>query len=182
MLKKNLDELNGLPSSFVAGLSFKVADYSLLNIELLKKIHTDKNICMYVCFTEKYLQVDKKLKRAGIDTSNILFVDLISNSKDQKSKSGNCVFLGKADNFIDLTIVLHDFMSYKKKVDKCVYVDSVSAMMLHNSKEKVLEFLQYLSAKTKIWSARSVLLMIDEDMEADTVQEVEKVCDKLIRY
>jgi len=148
------------------------------SIEFL--INEQSYIGIILTATKPYKTLKKQFDEKGIDSSKIIFIDCVSKSQSSEiEQDGNVIYIDAAYNLTNISL------AFKKIIDridgkKFLYVDSLSAMLIHNTPEIFVRFIHGLITSMRLASISGLLLSLTQQTDSKVRTEVANLCDKVI--
>lgn len=148
------------------------------SIEFL--INEQSYIGIILTATKPYKTLKKQFDERGIDSSKIIFIDCVSKSQSSEiEQDGNVIYIDAAYNLTNISL------AFKKIIDridgkKFLYVDSLSAMLIHNTPEIFVRFIHGLITSMRLASISGLLLSLTQQTDSKVRTEVANLCDKVI--
>lgn len=154
-----------------------------VNTEALKiLINEMKFDCIYITLGKPYSDLDKLFKSAGVDTNKLFFIDAISNMYGIKQvTTKKCVYASGPLDIDSITVSLRELLSSLSSEKKCVFLDSVTTVLLYNSLPRTIRFSQFLTQTLKKMGVEGVMVSIAKGATTERlVKELSKLCDEAI--
>ncbi|MBW2984332.1 hypothetical protein KY361_04410 [Candidatus Woesearchaeota archaeon] len=181
-IKKKVEkELESLQENFIIAVISSSESYSALNTAIVDYMVNKKKMPgVYVTMNKPYETVINNLKKCGIDTKKIFFVDAISNViGNKKLISENCIILDSPSALTELGIVISKAFGSKKI--KFLLMDSLSTMLVYNKVDTTVKFIHYLITQLRKYKLSGIILSLEKDMESKTIDSITQFCDKVIK-
>ena len=148
-------------------LELDISDYK----QLAKFTNINKKI-IYITINSPYSKLINELKKNGINTSDITFIDCISKKINFTRKNDSCIYIKAPNSLTELSIVLMDKL--KTKEYETVIFDSISALLIYNSKELTIMFLRNIIDKINYYKLDCFLLLIKNKESQDFKEKILK--------
>lgn len=137
--------------------------------------------CIYITCTIPARVVTEQLGSENIRADNLYFIDSISfmvgSSQDERSQT---IFVESPTMLEGIMLKVDTWLKMLKDAKKMVFLDSVSALAMHNDGPLVSEFLHYFVNNLRGRGIRTVLL----SMAGQTPEEIENIlrllCDETV--
>ncbi|VVC04385.1 Uncharacterised protein [Candidatus Burarchaeum australiense] len=173
----------GLPYPFVVLFIADPKDYVTQNLELLADfVNVQKLNGVYITVNRPYDSLISLLKREGIDTSKIFFIDLITKTaRDAPERRGNCIFMGNASNLTDLSVAISQAVSVDPNAKKFIYLDSLSTMLIYNEAGSLSKFSHFLTSRLREWNVDGVFISLDSESDRTLTNTLSQFCDRVVR-
>jgi len=173
---------DGGPSVAVA-LEFPMGSY----FDVLRGLVDDfaqgqKLSCVYITSAVPATTINASLEALEIDTTNILFVDTISQMiMGDMERTSNKIIYVESPTVLENVILKVDFLSRRLKgAPMLVVVDSINSLAIHNDTKMLSEFLHVLISGLSAKEAYPVILSIKEQLRPEVHEMLNLVCDQVI--
>ncbi len=175
------EELNSLPDDWVVLIespSEKATDVSLESIEFL--VEKQGYVGIVLTASKPYSTLKKQFKTKGIDLDKLIFIDCISKSQSSEVEQvGNVIYIDAVYNLTNISL------AFKKVIErvegkKFLYIDSLTAMLIHNTPEIFVRFIHGLITSMRLASISGLLLSLTQQTDNNIKNEVANLCDKTI--
>jgi KaiC/GvpD/RAD55 family RecA-like ATPase len=154
-----------------------------VNIELLKILVNEmKYQGIYITLGKSYDELVKAFKLKDVDVENVYFIDAISQMYGvQKKDIKRCVYTSGPLDIDSITSALRDLIVTLESGKKCVFLDSVTSLLLYNSLPRTVRFSQFLTQTLKEKEVTGIMVSIAKGASTiKLVQELGKLCDEVI--
>lgn len=182
---KVVDELNSLGGNAIALLSYDSSvqeDVISAVIELLSKERGCGGV--YISFSRPYIHIKAMLEAAGLDISNLYFVDCISSmtGKMPAASTGgdNIVYVENPSSLEEVGIHVDKMLEKIETESKFIILDSVSSILIYNSPKSSEEFIHFLVSKMRLKNVEGVILSIRKKESEELIKTLTPLCDKTI--
>ena len=157
-------------------------DYESVNRQILKKLVNEENLNgIYVTLNKPYNVVSAGLKRSGIKTDRIMFIDGVTRmTKGKEELVDNCLYFSDSHSLTRLGIVISDVVKMIKG-EKFLFLDSLSTLLIYNSSGNVTRFSHFLTTKMREWNLKGVLMSLKKDMRKELIEDIAQFCDEVVR-
>jgi KaiC/GvpD/RAD55 family RecA-like ATPase len=155
----------------------------VINTEALKVLINEMGYqCIYITLGKTCTELDKIYKKSGVDVSKLYFVDAISQMYGEKtSSSKRCVYTAGPLDVDSITSSLRDLLASLSAEKKCVFLDSVTTVLLYNSLPRTVRFSQFLTQTLKKMNVTGIMVSIAKgETTTRLVQELSKLCDEVL--
>ena len=150
-------------------------------LDITKKACTSCGSLIYVSLNRPYEPLTKNLKSKGMNIDKILFIDAISRSAGQEVKdANNCIYLDSAGALTTISITINKAIK-TGKFDGLLF-DSLSTLLIYNSKGAIVKFVQSLINNTKKKNITAIFTVLKGDAEKGLLDELGMFADKVINY
>jgi KaiC/GvpD/RAD55 family RecA-like ATPase len=138
--------------------------------------------CVYVSLVKPASELDKYYKAAGVDNNKLYFIDAISKMYGGEKVNTKRITYTSGPLDIDaITASLRDMLASLGTGKKCVFLDSVSTVLLYNSLPRTLRFSQFLTTTLRSLGVTGVMVSIAKGQTTiKLVVELAKLCDEMI--
>src|SRR3989338_9399548 len=177
------EQFKGLPESFIVLFIANPEDYVSQNLALLKDfVNVKKMAGIYVTVNRPYLSLLSLLKKGGIDTSRMFFIDLVTKTlNDMPERKSNRIFMGSATNLTDLSLAISQAVSANPTAKKFIYLDSLSTMLIYNEAGSLSRFSHFLTGRLREWNVDGVFISLDSESDKELTNKMAQFCDKVVR-
>jgi archaellum biogenesis ATPase FlaH len=180
LVAKRLEDVG--PSVAVA-LEFPIGSY----FEVLRGLVDDfargrKVQCVYITSAVPATTIQASLDALEIDSSNIHFIDTISQMiMGQMELGSSKIIYVESPTVLENVILKVDFLSRRLKgAPMLVVVDSINSLAIHNDTKMLSEFLHVLISGLGAKEAYPVILCIQEQLRSEVHEMLNLVCDQVI--
>jgi KaiC/GvpD/RAD55 family RecA-like ATPase len=160
------------------------SEYHLdINNEALKILINEMGYkCIYITLGKTAPELDKIYKNQGVDVSKLYFIDAISKMYgESKDDSKRYIYTAGPLDVDSITTSLRDLLSSLGQDKKCVFLDSVTTVLLYNSQPRTVRFSQFLTQTLKEMDVTGIMVSISKgDSTAKLAKELAKYCDEVI--
>lgn len=177
---KRLEEVG---SSVAVALEFPVSSY----FDVLRGLVDDfaqghKVQCVYITSAVPATTIQASLDALEIDSSNIHFIDTISQMiMGQMELGSSKIIYVESPTILENVILKVDFLSRRLKgAPMLVVVDSINSLAIHNDTKMLSEFLHVLISGLSAKEAYPVILCIQEQLRSEVHEMLNLVCDQVI--
>jgi hypothetical protein len=147
----------------------------ILDFFVNKKVST----CIYTTFTKPYNVVIKNLKKKGINTDKIFFIDCVTPVSEPEQISGTdkvifCQPNSLTNISISVTTALKNMPQNKNRV---LVLDTIGTLIMYNNKNMVVKFIHHLIGEIRKYGVKSFIFTLDEESDKSIISEVARFCD-----
>lgn len=148
----------------------------------LMKLLTDRGLPgIYVTVNKPYDAITEFLEEDGVDTSEIFFIDAVSEGAGGSDEGlDNVMFIESPKHLTDISIVLSQANEEFGERERFLFFDSLSMLTIYNNVETVSKFAHYLTGKIRSWNAVGVIISVREDMDDQLLSRLQQFCDRTI--
>jgi KaiC/GvpD/RAD55 family RecA-like ATPase len=138
--------------------------------------------CTYITLSKTAYELDGLFKSKGVDTNNLYFIDAISQMYGESGKkSKRYTYSGGPLDVDSITVSLRELLSSIKAEKKCVFLDSVTTVLLYNSLPRTMRFSRFLTQTLKQIGVDGVMVSISKgETTKKLTAELQKLCDEFI--
>lgn len=168
---------------YVALATVEAKDYQKTNMEIIKHLTEEQNIPgVYVTLNRPYETMENTLKKVGIDTRMIIFIDAITKiAGGNILKKRNCLFIGSPERLSDISIAMDQAVRALPH-EKFVFFDSLSILLLYNHPNTVAKFIHFLSGKMRVWHVRGIIISLRKKEDEGLIKELLQFCDVKLTF
>lgn len=150
---------------------------------ILKSMLNEKGYkCLYVTINRPYKVLVNILKKNGILTENIFFIDLISRlTRTAVDGVSDCLFIESPDSLTELSIAISESVKNMPGDKKLMFLDSLSTLLVYNQSGTVTKFAHFLFSKMKTEGVETIILSLEKEMEEKMTDQIAMFVDKVIR-
>jgi KaiC/GvpD/RAD55 family RecA-like ATPase len=168
---------------WVSLVQVPVDKHLLVNTEALKLLITELGYqCVYITLGKSCNELDTLYKRSGVATGKLFFIDAVSQMYgEQAQNSARCHYTAGPLDVDSITVKLRELLNSLGDVKKCVFLDSVTTVMLYNSMSRTLRFSQFLTKTLKEMGVTGIIVSIAKgDSTQRLAVELAKYCDEVL--
>jgi hypothetical protein len=175
-------ELETLPDGWIIMTETSV-EKSLPSMLILIKylIQKKDSYGIVVSASRPYNNLVRLYREKSIDTDKIFFIDCISKSQGGKlEEASNVVYQNAVSDLTNISL------SIKMAIDnisgkKFVFIDSITAMIIHNNPQIFTRFIHGIITKLRIMGVSGLLISLEEETDNHTRAQIAELCDKVIK-
>ncbi len=177
-LENHIDEIINSKFSLIL---LPEKESSLHIVSIVYELNKRNENILYICFAKTFIETEKTLINHGIDTSNIIFIDCISETPKSLCP-GNCCSLQAPD----IDSLLSEITSELKKKDNTFLIfDTVSALLMYEHKSSILKFTNTILSREEMGRINNLYLIIKDapikkDDQNDLLNDLRMLTDKEI--
>ena len=151
-------------------------NYNKSSIDVTKPL-TDGSVC-YVTLNKTYSAIKENLEKSKINLTNIVFIDAISKSIQQKAKqTENCYFISSPGALTEMSLTISKFIKHDFNY---IIFDSLSNLMIYEKKAPVAKFVSSLVNKIKGSKTKAVFFAVSVKEQDALIKETSMFVDKVI--
>jgi len=151
------------------------------NIQIMKTVMKDKNLCLYVAVNQPYKRMKKILENGMIDTNRVFFIDCITETSGGKAERvKNCLFVNSPSSLTELGISITQALQAMPG-DKFLFVDALSTLVIYNSPKSLARFSHFLMTRVKLLGLAGIFMVVEKEMGEVLLSQVKQFCDKVIK-
>ena len=150
-------------------------------VDITKKTSSSCKSLVYVSLNRPFEPLTKNLKSKGVNVDKVLFIDAISRSAGQEVKDApNCIYLESAGAMTKISITINKALK-TGKFDGLLF-DSLSTLLIYNSKDAIIKFVQSLINNTKKKNITTVFTVLKGDADQGLLDKLGMFADEVITY
>ena len=180
--KRILEEFKDFGSSNEIYALITPADYHH-KVSDLAMVHLAKEVKLngvYVSLNIAYEQKAAHLKKLGIDTDRMFFIDACSKSGSPSSAAKNCVLIQSPQALTELSIAITTVCNTGKF--DFLYFDSLTTLLIFNELKTTEKFIHYMISKMRTFNLKGIILSMDEEKSKELLSMLEQLCDKMVHF
>jgi KaiC/GvpD/RAD55 family RecA-like ATPase len=153
-----------------------------INQETLKLLVNELGYtCIYITLGKSCKDLEGMYKTAGVDTNKVYYIDAISQMYGEKASVKRCVYASGPLDIDSITVSLRELLAKLGKEKKCVFLDSVTTVLLYNSLPRTIRFSHFLTQTLKKLGVTGILVSIAKGKSTEKlIAELKKLCDEVI--
>jgi KaiC/GvpD/RAD55 family RecA-like ATPase len=138
--------------------------------------------CIYIALGKTASQLSRDYRKVGIDTNKLYFIDAISKMYGEaKSDTKKIIYTSGPLDIDSITTSLNQFLASLNNNKVCVFLDSVSTVLLYNSLPRTIRFSQFITTTLKKVGVTGVMVTVAKgESTKKLIQELEKLCDEVL--
>lgn len=190
---KSFEELKGylkkIESPKITLILVDQKNYKKLLVNLLKVLVNEENAPgIFITFNYPYSFLRNLFDEENINTKNLYFIDCISQtmfvekvsvSYSEVLTTEECIFLRSPTHLSELAIIVYELLSsIKNPQKKFVILDSLHAMSIYNSKDRVVKFTHFLLNKLRIFRMTGFISL---SLKNEVLEEVSDFFDEILK-
>lgn len=130
----------------------------------------------YVTLNRPFLALEKDMRRRGIATDSMFFIDSITKSVSKPAEANNCTYVSHPGAITELSLEITKTL--KELEPDCIILDSLSTLLLYEKPITIARFCQNLSAKIRACElCKGVITSIKNDIDNFMLHELNLVSD-----
>ncbi len=137
----------------------------------------DGKIC-YVSLNRPYNSLKSNFEAAGIDLSNIKFIDAITKTAQLPEECPECAFVSSPGALTELSVAISNAM----EADSYSYIlfDSLSTLLVYESDTTIAKFVHFLMAKVRVVGCNAIFTCLRQDSESILIKDINMFADKVV--
>jgi KaiC/GvpD/RAD55 family RecA-like ATPase len=169
---------------YIAIATIPAKEYQKANSSIIKELVQKQNIPgVYVTLSKPYATVEQALKKEGIDTRMVLFIDAVTKTvKDSVKKTKQCLFIGSPENLSDISLAMDQAVRSLPSKDKFVFFDSLSILLMYNEIDTVARFIHFLATKMRAWKVKGIIVSLTKEKDKELIDELMQFCDVFLEF
>ncbi|MCX6803825.1 MAG: hypothetical protein NTY48_04625 [Candidatus Diapherotrites archaeon] len=166
-----------LPQTFVIILILPRTQQEQRDMRLMKYF-LDKGLKgIYISLNKSSNELTQEMKRKGVDSSKIFFIDAITSMIDGKKAIGeNFSYLESPNNLVELSVELDHAIESLGDAKGFVILDSITTLVMYNKDVAVEKFLHSLTQKIRDHELKGILFAA-ESTNNDILDTLSQFCD-----
>jgi KaiC/GvpD/RAD55 family RecA-like ATPase len=156
-----------------------------VNVEALKILINELGFkCIYITLGKGFVELDRLFKTAGVQTSNLYFIDAISQMYGaEHASTKRCMYTAGPIDVDSITVSLRELMVQLGEEKKCILLDSVTTVLLYNSLPRTLRFSQFLTKTIKEMGVTGVMVSLSKgETTMQLIKELDVLCDEVLDF
>jgi len=174
-IENEFETLNG---EFIFLLDTRPEDYFDAVMEITK-LMSSRGKGVYVIVSRPYRFILNEMQRRKINTDNILFLDCISAMAGEHGDKV-CKYVESPAALEEIGMHIGLLLDKIESKEKFLILDSISALLIYNSKNSLKEFSMFLINRLRLEKVTGVLVIIEKEIPDDLKQILIAMCDKVI--
>lgn len=122
--------------------------------------------------------LNQSLARAKIDTAKFFFVDVMTSTTHKLEKSPNTMFISSPGDLTELGLMLSELL--RSRAFPVMIFDNVSAMLVYQEHDAVVQFLHNLITKCRVANVRLAFIMSQEEGSIQLLKDLQMFMDDVI--
>jgi len=191
---KGLDKfLKNMPLNKVVLFLVEPKKYMNINLEIIKiVIKENKFSGIYVTVNRPFITLVNIMKKKGIDTNRIFFIDCITKmipsprgisltSRRKFEKKENCIFIPSPSRLTEIGLALSEALSgMRHPRNKFLYLDSLSTLSIYNDLSTIAKFVHFLTTRVRLFGVVGLIMCVEKKMDDKLFNILSEVCDMTI--
>ena len=191
---KELDKfLKNMPLNKVVLFLANPKKYMDINLEIIKIVMKENKFSgIYVTVNRPFSTLMDIMKKKGIDTDRIFFIDcitkmipaprgisLIPQKKFEIKK--NCIFIPSPARLTEIGLALSEALAgMKHPKNKFLYLDSLSTLSIYNDLGTIAKFVHFLTTRVRLFGVVGLIMCVEKKMDDRLSNILSEVCDMTI--
>jgi KaiC/GvpD/RAD55 family RecA-like ATPase len=154
-----------------------------INSEAIRVLVNELNYtCIYITLTKPFTELDKLFKSNGINSDNLYYIDAISKMYgEDEEDTKKCIYTSGPLDIDSLSVSVKSLLSSIQSEKKCVFLDSVTTVLLYNSMPRTIRFSKFLTQTLKSVGVDGVMVSIAKGEATKKLSnELKKLSDEFI--
>ncbi|MFH1404003.1 MAG: hypothetical protein ABIH11_07030 [Candidatus Altiarchaeota archaeon] len=184
-IKKSLDEgVKGLRDHAIIIASAKSKDHGHVVSALLENLIKEKGMGgVYISVSRPYDDIIELIEESGSDSSNVFFVDCISQMAGKLPEGAeNVVFVENPGSLEEVSMFLDRMLGKVQTEKKFLFLDSLSSLLIYNNDKSVKEFTHFMINKMRLEKISGIILSTEKKEAEEMVKTLVPMCDTEIRF
>lgn len=150
-----------------------IVNKTIINV-LIKKLRLSG---LYVTLNKSCMTLSQELKQEKIDLSRFLFID--ATGEEKPGRAGNCLFLQGGQSLTELSLAMTE--ASKSKTVQFIFFDSLSTVLVYNSREITERFIHYIVGKAKSMNLFMIIISVEEERSNKLLPLLSQICEGCIK-
>ncbi len=100
---------------------------------------------------------------------------------ENQTSTKKCTYVPGPLNIDSITVALHELLSSLTSEKKCIFLDSVTTILLYNSLQRTIRFSIFLTQTLKNLGVDLVMISISKGAATERIiKELTNLCDEII--
>ena len=155
-------------------------DYFRTNMEILRYMLRKGPAGIYVTINKPANSIKAYLSKNRLSSDKLYFGDCVSKLINETAKRDENVVFVDPQDLTGIALAVNEMIS-SIKGEKFLFLDSLSTLLIYNSTGSVEKFSHFITTKIRILNLKGVILTLEEDMNSQPANLLNKICDKVIR-
>jgi KaiC/GvpD/RAD55 family RecA-like ATPase len=136
---------------------------------------------IYVTVNKPYGTLQELLRDRSIDTSQLYFIDAVSQTVTQpRLVNRNVTYLPNPQSLTEISLAVDTAAEQLPAGRKFLVLDSLSTLLIYNDTNTVAKFAHFLTMKMRAANTRGILVALRHMMDEELIFDVAQYCDKVI--
>jgi len=148
--------------------------------DIVKELMNKDTSCLYITLNQPYSRMLHLLKKKGIDTKKVFFIDCITKSSSGNAEENdNVYYIDAPENLTDLDISINEGI---ESIDgkKILFFDALSTLMIYNKPGPFAKFVHSVMTKIKSKDIIGVFIIVEGEIDDEMLSQIEQFSDKSI--
>jgi KaiC/GvpD/RAD55 family RecA-like ATPase len=170
-------------TGWVSLVQVPAGNHLQINTESLKILIDEMRYkCIYITLGKTCTDLDKMYKQAGVKIENIYYIDAISQMYgESRSDTKRCMYTAGPLDVESISSAVRTLLASLGEGKKCVFLDSVTTVLLYNSLPRTLRFSQFLATNLKSIGVTGIMVSIAKGKSTNQlIKELSKLCEEVI--
>ncbi|MCX6773046.1 MAG: hypothetical protein NTV88_04745 [Candidatus Micrarchaeota archaeon] len=155
--------------------------YDMISVQLLRAlIRNSKKKGIYVTLTRPYTKLEASLKKSGVDTAKLFFIDGTEKPGSLPENSAQVSYVEEPGALTHLSVSLTRLTASGEY--GFIYLDSLSTMAMYRELDVVQRFGNYLVNKLRELEMDGVVFSLDSEKGAKAVAALKPICDEYLEF
>jgi len=137
----------------------------------------EKGVYVTVSRPHKYLRME--MRKRGIRTDGILFLDCISSMAGERDDM-TCTYVENPSSLEEISMHIGSLLDKIDSGKKFLIMDSFSTFLIYNGKNSMKEFAMFLINKLRLEGVGGILVILEREAPDDLKQILIAMCDRVI--
>lgn len=178
--KMSLSNFKELGDSYAVIVIARAADIEQTNVDIVREMMGKDGLCIYVSVNQPFSSMLRIMKKSGIDTRRIFFIDCITKtSGGTVVDADNCIYIDSTSNLTELNISISEALSAMEG-KKSLFFDALSTLMIYNTPSSFAKFAHSVMTKVKSMGVSGIFMVVEGEMSKDIFSQLEQFSEKTI--
>ncbi len=150
--------------------------------EIVRSVKQDNNKICYVCLSKPYKDVIAELNQHGIDSSNFVFIDVLSSHYSRPEPVKNCIFLASPSDLDALKLAIMRVV--EDRLCTVVLFDTISTLLIYQQIHSIVKFTHNLTVEKTQENVKKLFIILKDETYlqggAGLVKDLEMFVDKKV--
>lgn len=151
--------------------------------EIIKSVRKTKTKICYVCLSKPYADVLEDLKDKGVDTSDFIFVDVLTSHYKKPEPVKNCIFVPEPADLSAIRTAIKK--AVEEKECSVILFDTISTLLIYQETSSIVKFTHHLLTEEKQENVKKLFIVlkggeIPEEENQRLVKDLMMFADKTL--
>jgi len=159
-------------------LVFPEENYTERLIGIIKELSQVSIKICYVSLNRPYTSLVENLKKIGVSTANMHFIDGITRTAKIPVECPECDFVSSPGALTELSVAISKVMETGEY--KVILFDSLSTLLVYESDTTIAKFVHFMMAKVRVIGCSAIFTCLNQDAESILIKDINMFADKVI--